>query len=260
MDNKQYTLITGGSEGIGLSFAIECASRNHNLILVAIDKKQLEIASGKILEKFTVDLKLFVGDLSDSNVVFSLYDWCSSHKLKINFLINNVGIGSDGSFITSTASFYLKQLNLNNNTLVLLTRLFYNNLKENSPSFILNMSSLGAYQPMPFKAVYAASKTFVYYFSRALAVEFKEQGIHVAVVLPGPVITNSTVLDRIQRSGFLARKSVLTSEEVVKKSLNQIFKSKHVIIPGFINNLLYFFGLFIPINLKSYFIAKEFKQ
>jgi len=257
---EYYTLITGSSEGIGLAFAFECASIGHNLVLVSIDKEKLIRAKEKINKKYDVKVYIHETDLSNSKRVFDFYEWCKKERLKVNFLINNVGVGSDGSFDSYLAEFYLTQLNLNNTTMVLLTRLFYDDLRKNSPSFILNMSSLGAYQPMPFKAVYAATKTFVYNFSRALASEFKKENIHVGVVCPGPVLTNKNIEKRIEKVGFIARKSVLNPEEVAAYSINKLFRRKTVIIPGFVNKIIYFISSLFPIKIKNYFISKSFNK
>lgn len=258
--SEYYTLITGSSEGIGLAFALECASIGHNLVLVSVDKKKLIYAKQKINEKYHVKVYIYETDLSNSKRVFNFYEWCKSERLKVNFLINNVGVGSDGSFDKYSAEFYLTQLNLNNATMVQLTRLFYDDLRKNAPSFVLNMSSLSAYQPMPFKAVYAATKTFVYNFSRALSSEFKKQNIHVGVVCPGPVLTNIDIEERIEKVGFIARISVLNPQEVAVYSINRLLRRKKVIIPGFINKIIYFFSSIFPIEIKNYFISKSFNK
>ena len=51
---NKIVYITGGSEGIGFAFAMECASRNHNLILVALDKRKLIEAQNRINKKYDV--------------------------------------------------------------------------------------------------------------------------------------------------------------------------------------------------------------
>ena len=66
---------------------------------------------------------------------------------------------------------------------------FYPDLVANTPSAVINVSSQAAFQPVPFMAVYAASKAFVQSFSQAIYGEWQEKGIEVQTLVPGPTKT-----------------------------------------------------------------------
>jgi len=98
---------------------------------------------------------------------------------------------------------------------------FIPSLKQNSPSYILNVSSLISNQVAPYKALYTATKTFVINLSVSLAYELKEDGISVSVLLPGATPTNKVVTDQIDKGNFAARASVMSAEEVAKIAIDK---------------------------------------
>ena len=81
-------------------------------------------------------------------------------------------------------------LNLNVYSLMELTYLFMNDMLKRKSGGIINVSSLASYQPLPYFAVYAASKSFVTSFSLSLHEEYREKGINVLGVCPGYTKTN----------------------------------------------------------------------
>ena len=100
-------------------------------------------------------------------------------------------------------------------------------------SRIIQFASAAAFMPQPGFAVYAASKSFVLSYSRALAVELKKKNIYVTAVCPGPVETEffGIALD----GGKLAPIKKLTMAEpkkVVKKALMDSMKGKRISVYG----------------------------
>jgi short-subunit dehydrogenase len=71
--NKTYTIITGASEGLGKAFAIECASRQMNLILVSLPNSGLTELSNFIRRNFKVAVIAFEKDLSSSSACYDLF-------------------------------------------------------------------------------------------------------------------------------------------------------------------------------------------
>jgi len=102
-------------------------------------------------------------------------------------------------------------------------------------SKIMNLDSLSAFQPVPYMAVYGATKAYVLSYSRALNAELKKQGIRVMAVSPGWVQT--PFFDRAMEKGSDAVtyfNKVYSAEFVVKKALHAMYRTKKdLCIPGF---------------------------
>jgi short-subunit dehydrogenase len=88
---KTYTLITGASEGLGKSLAIECARRKMNLILVALPGPELHSLSDFIQRYYDVDVVCIEIDLCRDESCIQLFNEVSALNLPVNMLINNAG-------------------------------------------------------------------------------------------------------------------------------------------------------------------------
>lgn len=171
MQSKKYTLITGASMGIGRAFAFECASRGMNLFLIALPDAKLEETKKQIHERYSVEVITYGIDLTRSDAAQILYDLCIEKNISINMLINNAGIGAGGRFENIPHPVYLNMLHLNVQALTLMTYYFLPMLKQQKAAYILNMSSMEATLPLPYKTVYTGTKNYIYVFSLALREE-----------------------------------------------------------------------------------------
>jgi len=70
---KFYTLITGGSSGIGKAMAFECARRNMNLVLISRPSPRLEQAASEIASKYNVDVRYFAADLTSPDAPLRVF-------------------------------------------------------------------------------------------------------------------------------------------------------------------------------------------
>ncbi|WP_153796728.1 SDR family NAD(P)-dependent oxidoreductase [Foetidibacter luteolus] len=255
-----YTLVTGSSSGIGKALAIECAARGMHVLLAALPGEELDDTHNFISSNYRVNCHALPVDLSLPGSAEALYNRCKQNGYQVNMLINNVGLGSKGAFEKTSAAFYQTQIQLNITTTCLLTRYFINDLQQHKPAYILNTGSLGGFFAMPHKAVYAASKAFVYTFSMSLALELKQAGIHVSVLCPGGVDTNANVRASNASLKGIARKSILQPEDVARQAITQMLKGRHVIIPGAVNKMSYYAGRIIPSFIKNRLVLRAFKN
>src|SRR5476651_1596268 len=106
MGNRLYTLITGASEGLGKTLAVECASRGMNLILVALPGQALANLGDFLQRTFVVDVKIFASDLSEEINCYRLLKEIKLEGLAINMLINNAGMGGTAKFEEEPAERY----------------------------------------------------------------------------------------------------------------------------------------------------------
>ena len=260
MFNKNYCLITGASEGFGKALALECASRKMNLILVALPGPELYYLADFIKRNYKVDVIAIEQDLTREENCVDLFDQVSKMELSVNMLINNAGLGSTMLFSEGNFAFYQKQINLNISATTHLTHLFLDMLKTNGPSYILNVGSLSSYFFLAKKQVYGATKSFIYFFSKSLRRELKNDNIHVSVICPGSMNTNLSVTLLLKTSSWICRLSVMNPEEVAPVAITGLLKGKEVIIPGRINKMFLLMDKLLPSFIKKMITGHQMKN
>lgn len=253
-----YTLITGGSMGIGKALAHDCASRGMNLLLVALPGKELEETANEISGKFNVLVHTIAIDLAMIDGPELVYKWCVANDYKINVLVNNAGLAGSSVFKSSELAYTDTRIMVNIRAMALLSQLFIPLLEIHPKSYILNIGSLAAYFSIPYKAVYAASKAFVLSFSQALSSELAQSNISVSVVCPNGVETNSDTFTRIKAHGFFGKLTKIEANRLAKVSINGMLNRKEVIIPKRINRFLLILNHFLPGKLRRNLIKKRF--
>ena len=256
----KYTLITGASQGMGLHMAEECASLNRNVLLVSLPGENLQKLSIDIKEKYGVQSAYFEIDLTEENSAKNIHNWVQKNNYSIDFLINNAGFGGVGSFEDYSIEYIEKMIDLNIKATTNLTHYFIPDLKNNSPSFILNNASMIANFPCPYKSIYAASKVYVKYFTEALKVELEVYDISVSLLQPGATPTNEVVKNQINKGGFFARLSVTEANKVAKKAVRDTLNGKSIIIPGWKNRMSLRFLKIVPKSALRFLILRSAKS
>lgn len=254
-----YTLITGACKGIGKAIAYECAQRGMHVLLVSNDGECLQHVCADIRNTKGVESHCLAIDLTEDGAPQRVYNWVKAHHFQINMLINNVGIGKGGTFSTMPMDDMQYMMKLNNKVLVEMTYLFLPELQQHPSSYVLNLSSLEATLPLPYKTVYTATKNFVYAFSLALSQEVKFTATRVSVLCPGPVLTNADGLSRMNAHGARSKILMMYPEQVARIAINGLLKGKLVIVPGFLNALFFNLGSVIPVRLKMNLLERLFR-
>lgn len=256
----KYTLITGASMGIGKEIAKYCASLNRNLLLISLPNENLNVLAKEIAFEYGVKVAYKECDLTLEDTPQLLHDWVISNNYQLNFLINNAGFGGVEIFKDTPASLNNGMIDLNIKATVNLCHIFISELEKNSPSFILNTSSMAANFPFPYKTVYASSKVFIKNFTIALAKEVKDLDIHVSVVQYGATPTNKVVKDQIELGGTFSKISLYASDYTAKTAIDKTLNKKTVIIPGIKNKIFLRIMKLIPSSMLQNMLANKTKQ
>ena len=259
MTQENYTLITGASTGIGKAFARECASRGMNLLLVALPENMLEETEEEIKTIYPVKVISYGIDLTDTLAVGHLYEYCVQQNIQVNVLINNAGVGAGGRFEKLPSPVYLNMIRLNVQALTLMTYHFLPMLKEQSSAFVLNMSSMEATLPLPYKSVYTGTKNYIFAFSLALREELARSDVRVSVLCPGPVLTNPDGLKRMNSHGKRAKLVMLMPDTVAKIGVEGMLRGKGVIVPGKINWSIVKLMKLFPTRIKMKILERLFR-
>ena len=257
---KGYCLVTGASHGIGKAISHEWASRGVSIVAVAINGDALKELKHDIESKYKVTCVTLTKDLLDADAPKHVFNWCMENNINVQLLVNNVGLGSTGSFEDTTLEFDMGLVKLNVFPMIQLTKLFLPVLKKFDKSYVLNMSSLGSLRPIPYKALYSASKAFIYSFSRAISSELKEDAVHVSVSCPAGVYTNEAAVKRINVSGKIGQWTSLDADVVAKYIVNGMLNGKRLIIPGIGAKTLMVLMKLMPENFNRWMVGRNMKR
>jgi len=184
-----WALVTGASSGIGEEFCRQLARVGVNLVIVARRADRLDRLAALLRQEQGVDVRVFVTDLSQDGSPKAIRDFLANSGVVVRVLVNNAAGGRWGRFIDAPSNFYLEMIKVNASAVVLLCRELERDLASHGSAVIINVSSPAALQPVPYMALYAATKAFVHNFSLALHYELKDSGIYVQTLVPGPTRT-----------------------------------------------------------------------
>ena len=176
-------LVTGASSGIGEQFARQLAERGHDLVLVARRTDRLETLAAELPTAAHV-----IGcDLGADAA--SLPGRVAEHGAEIELLVNNAGFGGHGRFLEGPKGRDAEMVRVNCEAVVVLTRALLPAMVERGRGGVIVVASTAGMQPLPYEAVYAASKAFALNFTDALHAELRGTGVRCMSVNPGPVPT-----------------------------------------------------------------------
>lgn len=227
-------LVTGASMGIGAVFARELAHRGARLVLVARSQRLLEELAAELPKSVVV-----VEDLAKPGAARRVYDAVTAKGIEVDVLINNAGFGMHGPFADLALDAQSDAITVNIKALVELTHLFLPTI-ERLQGGVIQVASTAAYQPVPYMAVYAASKAFVLSFSEALWAEYRPRGVRVLALCPGA--TESAFFARAGEAAALGKKAA--PEAVVKLGLNAFRANRASVVHGTANFLTSFISRF----------------
>jgi len=263
LDDMKTTLITGASGGIGEAIAKRLAENKENLTLVARNEAKLRRVSQELSQKYGVDVGFIAADLFDPKAPEALYRECQQRGLEVNSLINNAGIGSGGEFARADLKSLENMLQLNNGSLVSLTRLFTRDMLQRKAGTIVNVGSLISFAPVPYMALYGASKAFVRFFSQALYEECKPYGVHVLFFAPGLTATNfmeAATLNNETGNALTAGAPTQTAEQVADEFVKAYYKKEKSAVSGRINRFAVKLLTLIPNTVIAASSARTFKK
>lgn len=233
-------LITGASSGIGADIARILSDKGYDLILVARNKRKMEI----LAKELKTNIEIIPMDISSTYNCTELYNMVK--KKNIDILINNAGFGLFGEFVNTKLDKELDMIELNIKTVHTLTKLFLKDFVKKDKGYILNVASSAAFMPGPLMSTYYATKAYVLHLTESVNEEIrrKKSNVYIGALCPGPVNTNFNKV-----AGVTFNLDSLESYDVAKYAIKQMFKKKIIIIPGIKIRLGVFILRFLPKSL-----------
>ena len=221
-----WALVTGASSGIGREFCHQLAAAGIFLVMVARREPLLNELAEQLAHKHHVRTLAVPIDLSRPAAAAQVKARLDLEGIRVRLLCNNAASGHWGRFEASSAEAYEEMIRLNTAALVSLCWHLLPDLSSHPTSVVINVSSQAAYQPVPFMAVYAATKAFVQSFSQALYGEWKNRGVLVQTLVPGPTATEFDAKAGAYESAVKERGS---PEEVVRVALAHLGKDAPIV-------------------------------
>ena len=216
--NNKTVIITGGSEGVGAATARLFAEAGANLMLVARNKKNLEIIAAELRAKTRVEI--FAMDVSDAEACVDVFKKAAFEFDSIDVLVNNAGFHARGQFEDISAEDLGRMVDVNLKAPVMLTRIALPYLREAGGGAIINVGSLAGRSPVPGLATYAATKAGLRALTHSLGIELADSGIKFAVVAPGPIDTGFIMNDIDSVADVNMSQPICSAEEVAQVVLD----------------------------------------
>ena len=261
MDSLRTALITGASSGIGEVFAHALARQGLDLILVARSEDKLRALAKQLAELYSRRVEVVTADLVQAGAAQKVKTAVDGLSMSVDLLINNAGFGTVGAFHKQEPERERQEILLNAAAVVDMTHAFLPGMLERKQGGIINVASAAAFQPLPFMAVYAATKAFVLSFSHALRGETRGKGIKVTALCPGPVDTpffEATGSENLRST--VPKGVMLSADRVVSDCLKAFKAGKAVCVPGAATKLMAAAGHLTPRGMLGRITAKAMKR
>lgn len=230
-------LVTGASSGLGVDFARELARRGCGLVLAARREELLRQLQGELQSRHGVGVTVLALDLGAPDAPQRLYDTLKAQGTAVDILVNNAGFGLFGMELEIPWDKTRQMLQLDIVALTHLTKLFARDMVRRGFGRMLQVASIGAYQPSPTYAAYSAAKSYVRSFSQALNYELRGTGVSSTVISPGITATEFLKVSG-QKPTPYQRFMMMGSAEVARIGIQAMLAGRYSVVPGFLNWLM----------------------
>lgn len=220
--NGRTILITGGSAGIGLAFAVKFVELGNTVIVTGRRQTVLDQVKAKHPQLHTIQ-----SDVSDPTQVAALATRVKAAFPKLDVLMNNAGIMQYRNLQVPAddPADLMSEINVNVGGVIGMTSAFIDILSRNRGT-VINVSSALAFVPLPAAPIYSATKAAIHSYTQSLRFQLEASGVEVIELMPPAVKTDMT-------AGFPEGDlALITTEELVKQSFAALKAGAVEIRPG----------------------------
>lgn len=248
--SNKTALVTGASSGLGVDFARQLAAKGANLVLVARREEQLRAVAADIEKEYPISAQIVAMDLAAPGAPQALYDDLRQRGIQVDVLVNNAGFGVFGDFASIPWEREKAMLDIDIITLTHMTKLFVQDMLARKSGYILQVASVGAYQPSPTYATYSAAKAYVLMMGEALNYELRRSGVSVTVISPGVTATEFLKVSG-QPPSLYQRIMMMDSPSVARIGVESMLRRRSSVVPGLLNGLAAFSTRLMPRSVQA---------
>ena len=214
----QIAIITGASSGLGKVFFEKVLERypqlNEYWVIARSENKLKELAEQHPQQK----VRVVPLDLADTHSMETFEKLLDEQKPDIRVLINNAGYDKPGLFREMKLADIYSLMNLNAMGTTMMSRLCLPYMDKGSYQIITG--SIGSFAPLPWRAVYSASKAYVRFFARALHEEERKRSVNIMLLSPGKMDTEM-FHQNSKDSGNMSIQPYLNLDKVTMKAMQK---------------------------------------
>jgi uncharacterized oxidoreductase len=214
-------LITGGSAGIGLAFALKFLELGNEVIVTGRRQEVLDAVKSRHPKLHTIR-----GDVADPAQIAALAARVEDEFPGVDVLMNNAGIGTPKNLSRpeSDLAGVMAEMDVNVGGVIRMTSALIDILTANEGT-VINVSSALAFAPVPAMPVYSATKAAVHSFTQSLRFQLEDSGVEVIELMPPAVQTDMT-------SEFPEEVRMITTDDLVTQTFAALEAGKLEIRPG----------------------------
>jgi uncharacterized oxidoreductase len=215
-------LITGGSDGIGLAFALKFAALGNKVIVTGRRQAQLDMVKAKYPQIQTIR-----SDVADPGQIAALAERINADFPELDVLVNNAGISryKNLSVPAPDLADLMTEMNINVGGVVRMTSAFIDILKANKGTLI-NVSSALAFVPLPCLPIYCATKAAIHSYTQSLRFQLEDTGVEVIELMPPAVRTEMTA--DLPDEGM----TLISTDKLVELSIASLKRGALEVRPG----------------------------
>ena len=259
MEKKSYALVTGATGGLGKAFVYALAERGEHLLLTGRSEEKLTALKAELAEKYPqIEVRIYAADMTNEGSRCAMMEKIAAENLSISLLANVAGADIQKGLTDYTQEKIVFQCRVNFEAAVSMCHFAIAHKAERLE--IVNVSSVSGIYPMPYFAIYSATKGALTSFSQALRAEMKGQNVAVTAILPGAMPTREDIKEQIKGQGLWGKLAAKTPLSVAKASLKAVRKNKRKVIVGFWNKVMRVSTCWLPTSWRLAFIAKRWSK
>ena len=231
----KLAVVTGADGGIGMEFCRELARRGADIAMLSITGEPLQRAAETIAREYGVKTYPLTVDLCAPDTTDTVLSFLDERGLTPYILVNNAGIFSF-DYLTEIPERKVNAfVDLHVRAVTLFSRSFADRMAQAGGGYILNMSSMSCWMPMPGLSLYASTKAYIRALSRSLHYEMRDRGVSVMVACPGGISTDLFGLPDNLKKLAVNIGVLSTPQKFTRKAVARMLRGKAQYINGMLN-------------------------
>ncbi|KAI9125559.1 hypothetical protein K1719_002977 [Acacia pycnantha] len=255
-----WAIVTGSTDGIGKAISLELASKGLNVLLVGRNPKKLEATSKEIRDTHGehVEVKLVVIDFEKVNgeeIVKKIEE--ETEGLDVGVLVNNVGMASPYPryFHEDDLEFMEAIIKVNLEAITWVTKAVIEGMIRKKKGVIVNIGSgsCSIVPSYPLLSLYAATKAYLWMFSKCIGLEYKSKGIDIQCQVPMYVATKMVELLQLKTSLFIP-----TANDYSKSCIRWFGYKESMCVPYIFHSLQCLLIRMVPHSLLNWYLMRQY--